>query len=232
MTSRLVTGDVRERPILFSGEMVRALLSEASPKTQTRRAVKNAYIVDVRTVKPAMQPRFDNHTHDWWLPGASAPAAALKCPYGKPGDRLWVRESWQYYDWNGEGEPCIRYSADNATAWPEPGVDEWADRLLDIWAALSLPENYNIDNRASDRTWRPSIHMPRWASRITLEITDVRVERLQAISAADCWAEGIPHSPDVNPIHEYQELWESINGPGSWEANPFVWAISFKRTKD
>ncbi len=85
--------------------------------------------------------------------------------------------------------------------------------------------------------WRPSIHMPRWASRITLEITDIRVERLQEISYADAMAEGVPFTelppgqgrPD--PLHraKFADLWESINGPGSWEANPWVWVIEFKR---
>lgn len=238
MTSRLVTGDVRERPILFSGEMVRALLSERSPKTQTRRACKPVRGFDhMNNLKHGMPYAADPWAAWWHGPDTDRVGCLQDCPYGKPGDRLWVRESWQYYDWNGEGEPCIRYSADNATAWPEPGVDEWADRLLDIWAALSLPENYNIDNRASDRTWRPSIHMPRWASRITLEITDVRVERLQAISEADAKAEGadaviVGGIRGASYREGYAQLWESIYGPGSWEANTYVWAISFNRIKE
>lgn len=76
--------------------------------------------------------------------------------------------------------------------------------------------------------WKPAIHMPRWASRLTLRITDVRVQRLQEISNDDCDSEGIPYSPDVNLAHDYQALWESINGPGSWDANPWVWALTFE----
>ena len=75
----------------------------------------------------------------------------------------------------------------------------------------------------------PGIHTPRWASRVTLEVTGVRVERLRDISTGDCWAEGITHSPDVNPRHEYEELWEQIKGPGSWEVNPWARVVAFKR---
>ena len=223
MTSRLVTGDVRERPILFSGEMVRALLSGA--KTQTRRVCKPVRGFDHYNILKHGMPYAADSCAVWWHgPDTYRVGCLQDCPYGKPGDRLYVRET--HAETECDGGPCMAYKAGGdvqmigATGDKREGT--WVESLL----CPGGPDYYDVDR------WRPSIHMPRWASRITLEITDVRVERLQAISAADCWAEGIPCSPDVNPIHEYQELWESINGPGSWESNPFVWAISFNRIKE
>jgi len=180
----------KERPILFSGAMVRAILD--GRKTQTRRIAKE----------------FD-HT-----PGKMDAIIARYpqqrgCRYGQSGDRLWVRETWAYNtDFPKEARRAI-YRAD-------PASEHDADR------------------------WRPSIHMPRWASRITLEVGSVRVERLKAISEEDSWAEGIqvefceagkPCTCESNPVGEYADLWESINGPGSWDANPFVWVVTFKRIK-
>ena len=137
-----------------------------------------------------------------------------ECPYGQPGDRLWVREAWR--EWS---DAAWHYAADGMV------LPKQRDRDLAAFLAQRAPftwESYR---------WRPSIHMPRAASRITLEIAGVRVERLKAISTADCWAEGIPASPDVNPAHEYRDLWESINGPGSWDVNPWVWVVEFKRVE-
>ena len=166
---------MRERPILFSAPMVRAIL--AGTKTQTRRVCKGQ--------------RELSNVHDFQID---------RCPYGQLGDRLWVRETWLRHSVNVPNDYLYRADhPDDGTIGPAHGG------------------------------WKPSIHMPRWASRITLEITDVRVERLQDISARDAWAEGITPSPDVDPYHEYRDLWESINGPGSWDANPWVWAVSFKR---
>lgn len=201
-----------DRPILFSAPMVRALL--AGTKTQTRRPVK---------------PQPDYICQDG-TPARSTDTAKVRrgqmmtipCPYGQPGDRLWVREShWWFRD---EHDPVIGYFPPKLTA-------------DDV--------KYRADGEVQGRTWRPSIHMPRWASRITLEVTTVRVERLQDISEADSVAEGIESAygewrdyrtdPAINypvcltPCASYQTLWESINGPGSWEANPWVWVVSFKR---
>src|SRR5690606_3684193 len=181
--------------------------------------------------------------------GAPAPLQAWPelCPYGRPGDRLWVRESWQYANWTEEGEPYIRYAAAGAQELFDVGriPHDWFDRLEDIWSGLSTEANYAIDNRAADRRWRPSIHMPRWASRITLEITDVRVERLRDISEADAQAEGVALDTEpcdhprrscgdvgcLGPTHRaaFAELWMQINGAGSWDANPWVWVVSFRR---
>ncbi len=203
---------MKEHPILFSAPMVRAILE--GRKTVTRRAVKFN-----------IAGRIGPLSNQWHV---DSPGAVAACPYGQPGDRLWARETWQYFGFSDEGEPCICYLADHGREWPRVPQSE-ADKVDCIWADLSDPGNFSISDRACDNRWRPSIHMPRWASRITLEITGVRVERLQDIGADDAWSEGIPHSPDVNPIHEFEELWTSINGAGSWKANPWVWVVEFKR---
>jgi hypothetical protein len=142
---------------------------------------------------------------------------ANKCPYGQVGDQLWVRET--FCDVYGSGgnehrrKKEVMYRADGET---DPNV---------------VPR------------WTPSLHMPRWASRITLEITSVRVERLHDLSAADALAEGIIQLPDGgysvadtrhysdSPDESYASLWESINGAGSWDLNPYVWVIGFKKAQ-
>lgn len=183
---------MKERPILFSGPMVRALL--AGTKTQTRRIVKR---YEVRAGMP--QPEWDS--------------LLRLCPYGQPGDRLWVREAWAEVRPRGIPWPAtmtVYREADNRTDYGGP--------------------------------WKPSIHMPRRASRLTLEITGVRVERLQDISEADALAEGIVQLKDggfglpagehyhcADPRQSYLSLWEAINGPGSVGANPWVWVVEFKK---
>jgi hypothetical protein len=215
---------MKERPILFSGPMVRAIIE--GRKTQTRRIVKQVphwqhcgkdimewglsgcYTDDEGWHWLDIQTEVDDNSHD-----------EIKCPYGQPGDRLWVRETWAPMP----GGPVT----------PQNGVIYRADSS-DSW------------------TWRPSIHMPRWASRITLEITSVRVERLREISASDSIAEGIEPVPDNSPFRNtcgwkdylepdslpfdhdkpsasFRTLWESINGPGSWKLNPWAWVIEFKK---
>lgn len=179
---------MKERPILFSAPMVRALLDGS--KTQTRRVfkAKNGGVWPHKNDLPGMRQILRN------------------CPYGQPGDRLWVRETWAY--------------GTHAMASKDPEAEgPW------VYAA----DNMQAHGRLCDR-WSPSIHMFRTASRITLEITGVRVERLHDISEADAVAEGVGircHSPMA--VLEYSMLWESINGPGSWEANPWVWVVEFKR---
>ena len=174
-----------ERPILFSAPMVRALL--ACAKTQTRRAAKLTAGAHVK----------EPGGHRRWHP--ADPEATLACPYGQPGDRLWVRETFGF---SGSGYiPDIHFRATNPEA-PILG------------------------------RWHPSIHMRRIDSRITLEITSVRVERLQEISEADAQAEGITSAECLECdgfVNAFSKLWEQINGPGSWDANPWVWAIEFRR---
>ena len=124
------------------------------------------------------------------------------CPYGRVGDHLWVRETWAPHTWPPTG-PSYQYAADDQYPAPE--------------------------------RWRPSIHMPRAASRITLEVVSVRVERLNDISEEDAIAEGCPYGVGgwmVDPAvgdKQFPTLWERINGPGSWDANPWVWVVEFKR---
>lgn len=190
-----------ERPILFSAPMVRAIL--AGTKTQTRRVLKQA-------VGPSLSVGIDDDAPGVaelsWLygdgPGHEVHESVKRvpCPYGTPGDRLWVREAWAPHpDFPGTARAVFR-------ADPECAHD--VDR------------------------WRPSIHMPRAVSRITLEITGVRVERLQDISRGDAMAEGCPF-PNMaqgdDPREWYRDLWDQINGAGAWDANPWVWCVSFKR---
>ena len=213
---------MKERPILFSAPMVRAILDGS--KTQTRRILK---------VQPTegLEPPFEitNTVVDFWKEEhlckwvVETPDGEWygHCPYGKPGDRLWVREM------------CI-ISPPN-----------WADRDMDLYNVTDKDGNGRIcqyiatspDTSTPVKDYKlkitPSIHMPRWASRINLEVESVRVERLQDISEADAREEGCsevlnePRRQDV--VKEYEYLWNKINGPGSWEANPWVWVITFKR---
>lgn len=197
---------MKERSIRMTAPEVRAIL--AGTKTQTRRVVKLRYGADVVVTNGQV-----------WKPARVDYAGYVDCPYGQVGDLLWVRKAFS-------GPHCMDAS-DGCKAVPP---SKWGD-CSRIW--------YWADGNMTEGDWtrqRPSIHMPRWASRITLEITDVRVERLQEISEADAKAEGVS-MPDGTPTppdfwsyqQEFRHLWEQINGPGSWNANPWVWAISFRR---
>jgi hypothetical protein len=163
------------------------------------------------------------HGSNWWpyhsedgesilVDGVERP---MRCPYGKPGDRLWVREKWTY---EGESLDAARASHEDMMPGLSGGID--------YYASESIPEIFP--------RWYPSIHMPRWASRITLEITGARMERLQDMGNADAIAEGAPDSlreltKTSRPLAWFIRLWESINGPAAWDANPWVWVIEFKR---
>ena len=188
---------MKERPILFFGPMVSALL--AGTKTQTRRVVKPQPVPD------------GNGGASWygrgvrWAGKESNLFKAEDCPYGQPGDRLWVRETWAQ-NWN-----------------------QLSDTRMDRSYVYRADGEQRAQDNGTDLPWRPSIHMPRRASRITLEVTGVRVERLQDISEADSKAEGAVGHPD-GPWHAYRSLWTLINGPGSWDANPWVWVVEFKTT--
>lgn len=218
---------MKERPILFSGPMVRALLNGS--KTQTRRVVKPQPPNHMGTVRGLGNRDWqfvqDSHT-------LADSASTWRCPYGQPGDRLWVREA--FADLRGTG---IEHRPTLSSA-----IQRYA------FAADTKAGSYGDDARKQyGIRWKPSIHMPRAASRITLEITSVRVERLQDISEADAIAEGCaknhnnyywggPHKAGglkqmATARQAYQDLWESINGPGSWEANPWVWVVGFKRVE-
>ena len=199
---------MKERPILFSAPMVCAILE--GRKTQTRRVVKCDGI-------DLAGPCGNRLTGDTFLSGRdwAGNHALLRCPYGKPGDRLWVRETWRI---DGLSTKCALEIGRRHTDGLSFRADMYGDRSCD------------------DCPWIPSIHMPRWASRITLEITTIRVERLQDISAEDCIAEGIStqlreHDATCDLQSKYKALWQSIYGPGSWDANPWVWVLEFKRVE-
>ena len=193
---------MKERPILFSAPMVRAILD--GRKTQTRRIAK----VTDKDCKPGMITPLAG-----FVPRTIANHISY-CPYGKTGDRLWVRETFKQY--NG----IISYKADG----------NWISDFNDI-------DNFNPHENIK---WKRSIHMPRSASRILLEITGVRVERLQDISECDAKAEGsyvcdyfgrrlLDQSSNQGCYKwGYRSIWESLNGTGSWDLNPFVWVIEFK----
>lgn len=217
---------MRERPILMSPPMVVSTLNNT--KTQTRRIVKPQPHYEPRFAGDGLvlhQKKGDKTT------SIHTPLIAAHCPYGEPGDRLWVRETWMP-DPPRDG------------TWPHVAFDGCKPRDMKL-----IPEQYRTPKHCLYRAdcqekltgWTPAIHMFRWASRITLEITRVRVERLQDISDADCIAEGIGLNSSAAGVKltfppgasackaGYQALWETLNGPDSWAANPWVWAIDFKR---
>jgi hypothetical protein len=191
-----------ERPILFNGPMVRAILAGA--KTQTRRAMRDQPCELLDYNRGHLSIRVRGAVYQAFNPQIPP----VRCPYGKPGDRLWVREAW-----------CASSAHDNIPPSAIPsgdGIEYLADG----------PTRVLTGKR------RQSMFMPRWASRITLEVTEVRVERLQDISRGDAMAEGCPFpnmAAGPDPRGWYANLWESINGAGSWGANPWVWVVSFKR---
>lgn len=194
----------KARPILFSGPMVRALL--AGTKTQTRRGVKGVPLDWLD--EAGFTPEF-----------VAAPDNGL-CPYGGPGDQLWVKETWRPRSSIQPWDLDVRYEADGAERTIKDG--EFGDG---DWKMPKAAARGNVS----------PLFMPRFASRLTLQITNVRVERLQDISEADAEAEGT-QEPSLVPLigafwssrDGYAKLWEHINGKGSWAANPWVWAVSFE----
>ena len=207
---------LKSRPILFSAPMVRALLDGS--KTQTRRIIKRSGEWPANAVRVSMLE----------IRGTAMAIDANRCsygpeikfPYGHPGDRLWVRETFQ---------PTFGDGVERSeTDW-----DTGAGFDINYPATTGRIEWIDGEDNITDRC-KPAIHMPRWCSRITLEITGVRVERLHAINEVDAIAEGAPWAACGSPqegSHKagYALLWESINGPNSWELNPWVWVIEFKR---
>lgn len=207
---------MKDLPILFSGGMVRAILADR--KVNTRRIVKLPPSYEAGEVGHA-----DRCGDGWALYCDPGPSILLRCPYGQPGDRLWVRETWRPDCRGNPGESDVRgihYRAD----------DTYQSRPRDLMLT--------IEGRMDSR-WRPSIHMPRWASRLTLEVTSVDVERLQAITEEGAKAEGCglrPGGQDTNAATtarvRFENLWTEINGKregADWASNPWVWVIGFKR---
>lgn len=194
-----------ERGMIFNAEMVRAILD--GRKTQTRRIVK-------------LQPDEDGLAKVTNGPWVDTSERNYRCPFGDVGDRIWVRETWAEA---GASAPNLKLYRAN---YPE-----------------HVPSHYENVPPANEIRWTPSIHMPRWASRILLEITDVRVERLNAISEHDAQAEGVAklrggfwqhYQPgwtqhQLSARGSFVTLWKSIYGEESWNSNPWVWVIEFKR---
>jgi hypothetical protein len=210
--------------------MVRAILD--GRKTQTRRAVKPQPQCSATLGFLIQQPAGKGscaHFHHVDGSGIHSKELTVRCPYGQPGDQLWVREVWTPLFEEDTGFCGVAYAAGGMAE-----EDKRAGEYLD----------------GTDH-WRPSIHMPRWASRITLEVVSVRVERLNEISESDAIAEGVFFVPGEGmiqghylggiyprkgvrrtfpvPTQAYRSLWESINGPGSWAENPWVWVVEFRR---
>nr|WP_310616968.1 hypothetical protein [Pantoea cypripedii] len=201
---------MRERPILLNGDMVRAVLNGS--KTQTRRIMKvqpESKQFGLSRVR-ASTKRSDIGKYYWSESNATGHHIRSKlfaCPFGAVGDRLWVRETWSTHS-------CFD-DYKSSTLSPMLSLHYWADGKLDTGKK------------------RPSIHMPRWASRITLEITGVRVERLNSISGEDARSEGFAYEGSyvLGDIDEFYRAWTSIYGEESWQANPWVWVIEFRRVE-
>jgi len=228
---------MKERPILFSGPMVRAILE--GRKTMTRRVIKpqprgDFYCIGNlkentrrRMVDCGLHAVF-NKPRELWLDDEHPARDFRKSPYGQPGDRLWVRETWQEF-FPDEFDPA-RYSKEGraGNGLCTTRVVYRADGELAPHPVFGVPR------------WAPSIHMPRWASRITLELTAVRVERLQDISEEDAKAEGVTRLAVSEALNipgtwagAFADLWDSLyakRGHG-WDSNPWVWVESFKRVE-
>lgn len=215
------------KPILFSGPMVRASMREVDPKTVTRRVVNKLIgFGQITEFGPSTTPGYVWTFRDKrMLWNDISHARLLKaCPYGQPGDALWVRETFCKPDPLGG----YVYRADLS-----PVADALERRIF--------RQNPSIAKAYPESRWRPSIHMPRAAARLFLRVTSVRVERLQEISCADAIAEGCTpvslHALDCaspDPRDEYRALWDSLNASRGypWESNPFVWRIAFERIKE
>jgi len=209
---------MKQRPILFSGDMVRAILE--GRKTQTRRLVNPQPIVGSgQEIVQVASNDFWVGTNNGHFSGHSS--TRFSCKFGQSGDQVWVKETFAIHpDYN----PPYNFDGQYVYRATDP---DW--ETTDGWK------------------WKPSLFMPREASRIFLEITEVRVERLQDISENDAWKEGIEFKrPPINQNatgfrhyqsgfynaknaqHSYQTLWEKINGPESWDLNPWVWVVEFK----
>jgi hypothetical protein len=215
----------KERPILFSAPMVRAVL--AGTKTQTRRIAKFPPTTSAFVVSPERDGK-------WWPTNrGDYVGGGIVCPYGEPGDRLWVRETHAQFavgNRSGVAPQCVAY---RATCDEDGGFD--------------YVNNGDEIMRLKVTKWTPAIYMPRWASRITLEVTRVRVERLHDITEEDARAEGVEAMDGMFDEVElcriakiagssyedargwFAALWCQINGEDSWRANPWVWVVEFKR---
>ncbi|HBY9507170.1 hypothetical protein [Klebsiella pneumoniae] len=200
---------ISERGMIFNAEMVRALLD--GRKTQTRRPIKWK-----QTRFTEIGEREDGSKWPWSEDAKHACDSWHPCPFGAVGDRIWVREAFRVHS-RATDVATLVYKASERNSWTEQ------TRRVPV-AVCNKP--------ATPEKWTPSLHMPRWASRILLEITGVRVERLRSMSQDDARAEGvIAASGPMEAGLAFRELWDSIYGEESWKANPWVWVIEFKRVE-
>lgn len=227
MSASVVETAVRERPILFSGPMVRAILD--GRKTQTRRVVTPTIDVSVPFVSfnggGYVGPGLDLWAQ--WANQWGGDYRERRCPFGAPGDRLWVRETW--------APMCHRA---DPHCWCEPGDESHHYTEYRADTNDARPGDWPEDEEGDYvPRWRPSIHMPRARSRLTLEVTGVRVERVRDISEADAIAEGAEPAPctasgcSLPHVHGYAKLWDSLyeRGGPAWGANPWVWVVEFRK---
>lgn len=214
---------MKERPILFSAPMVRAILD--GRKTVTRRIVSS---------KLPKGCELDGHSPNGVLcsrPIGSTGERLLPCPYGKPGDRLWVRETWQVAR---ALRDCEGIVDDEEVYRGLLGADPRGRRFIDDWVV-----GYAADG--ADGPWRSPLFMPRWASRITLEVVSVRVERLHEVTEEDARREGVEPATlqaaghgafmvYVPAVGMFRNVWDAINGKRApWSSNPWVWRVEFRR---
>ncbi|HTJ89511.1 MAG TPA: hypothetical protein VL356_04965 [Acidocella sp.] len=211
-----------DRPIIFSAPMVRALL--AGMKTQTRRLLKPQPFID--NTGNFCVPDKKGKAWNWGqhIDGKPCTRNYVKTVRFKVGDRLWVRETWSVASVFTDVVE-VRYRAHERAAHSN--------------FVEQIPRARARKPMATWPVWKPSIHMPRWASRLTLTVTDVRVQRLQDITSKDIAAEGIDHLSfggasgafDQWLMHQFGGLWDKLHGPGAWDANPWVAAITFELRK-
>ena len=226
--------DVATRPILMHAWSVRGILN--GRKTQTRRIVKpQPDVSDWSTSSidghwAGASARWAHHDdipalgNGWYIEIPGMCEGPYRCPYGQPGDMLYVRETWAI-------RGCGRRVSLAPEAWPN-GFP--VDRIQYI----ATDEAPATDEKGQPYWWnsRPSIHMPKALSRLWLRVTGVRVERVQEISAGDCYAEGVVYSGEgfdecLDPRIVFEALWDDTNGPGAWERNDWVWALTFERVE-
>lgn len=240
---------VKERPILFAGDLVRKIL--AGTKAGTRRPVmpqperhgdRMRWCPPGAKYVPAIGGWAPCSTWDASRPVMETGAAGIVayCPLGKPGDRLWVRETWRTFERPEDGVDGVLFQADGAFQ-PIENTREAAERWIEADHLKPRPDEYkpikcgtkglSVATPRRAKGWRPSIFMPRWASRITLEVAGVRVERVQDLTRAEAEREGFRQVGAHDPVACFRDSWDQFYGRRGlgWDRNPFIWVVSFRR---
>jgi hypothetical protein len=226
---------IRERPIIMGADSVRAILD--GRKTQTRRVVNSRIFIEIDNGNdpPIFQdsPNFGEALMKYG-----------RYPYGYIGDRLWVKEIWKPGAWRNDGRVAIDYMASpelTHTPWIHMGdqtdnyIPRWLNEISEIGIIPNHDGRYEWEPGKSPFKWKRAMYMPQFASRITLEITDIRVERLQDITGEDALKEGFcNYGTDVDTLDAFCEAWQKLNAKRGypWESNPWVWVISFKKVSE